>query len=348
MVERRADHALCIKAGGHDRRRMLWRLGFLVGRTLVGMEVQEVTALADYLASDPAFDAKRIAVWGVGQGGMTALYSAAVDKRLLGATVQDYFQQREESWKEPVDRSAVWPIERIWRCGSCSADRAPATHGFDPLGWTCQVRQRAGGNQAGAAFLSGIESRRQVGREEEASGAEEASAAEAASMLGAVHRARALFQSHFVFPLTRSWKPAMHILRGLYRYVARLCAESDAVRTDHWKLASTRQQERQEKAAKLRKELADLVGVIPGGSIPLHPRTRLVGETEQFLVYEVLLDAVPGVEAYGQLLVPRRWQDRQRNVCRRWSASMALAAHRNMFRALEWISSQRPFLSPLW
>src|SRR6185437_10981029 len=39
MVERRADHALCLQSGGHDRRRMLWRLGFLVGRTLVGVEV---------------------------------------------------------------------------------------------------------------------------------------------------------------------------------------------------------------------------------------------------------------------------------------------------------------------
>ncbi|MDE3178288.1 MAG: hypothetical protein KGM47_01405, partial [Acidobacteriota bacterium] len=50
MVERRADHPFCLKAGGHDRRMMLWRLGWIVGRTLVGMEVQQVTALADYLA----------------------------------------------------------------------------------------------------------------------------------------------------------------------------------------------------------------------------------------------------------------------------------------------------------
>ena len=104
MVERRADHPLSLKAGGHDRRQMLWRLGFIVGRTLVGMEVQQVVALADYLAAQSEIDGNKIDVWGVGQGGMTAFYAAATDERLAGAIVQDYFQQREESWKEPIDR----------------------------------------------------------------------------------------------------------------------------------------------------------------------------------------------------------------------------------------------------
>ena len=305
MVERRADHALCIKAGGHDRRRMLWRLGFLVGRSLVGMEVQEVTALADYLASDPAFDAKRIAVWGVGQGGMTALYSAAVDKRLLGATVQDYFQQREENWKEPVDRMLYGQLNEFGDA-EVAALIAPRpltilTHWDGPVRFASEQAEI----KRARRFYQGLKAGDKLAAQEEASGTEEASAADAASMLGAVHRAPPLPIAFRVSP-DRILEAGNSNFESLYRYAARLCAESDAVRTEHWKLASTVQQERPEKAATLRKELADLVGVIPDEGVPLHPRTRLVGETERFLVYEVLLDAVPGVEAYGQLLVPRR------------------------------------------
>ena len=69
MVERRSDHPFSEKAGGHDRRLMLWRLGFVVGRTLVGMEVQQVMALADYLAAQAEIDNNKIGVWGEGQGG---------------------------------------------------------------------------------------------------------------------------------------------------------------------------------------------------------------------------------------------------------------------------------------
>lgn len=104
MVERRTDYRPGQNVGLYDRRRILWRLGFFVGRTLVGVEVQQVVALRDYLALQPAIDEKRIGVLGVGQRGMTALYAAAVDQRLAAATVLDYFEQRELCWKEPVDR----------------------------------------------------------------------------------------------------------------------------------------------------------------------------------------------------------------------------------------------------
>jgi hypothetical protein len=105
---------LCLKAGGADRWRMLWRLGYIVGKTLVGMEVEQVIAITDYLTAQPEIDASQIGLWGLGQGGMTALYAAAIDERLADATVQDYFRQREESWKEPVGSSLVWPAQRVW------------------------------------------------------------------------------------------------------------------------------------------------------------------------------------------------------------------------------------------
>jgi len=45
--------------------------------------------------------------------------------------------------------------------------------------------------------------------------------------------------------------------------------------------------------------------VIPAGKIPMNARTRLTAETDKFRAYDVFLDVLPGVEVYGQLLVPR-------------------------------------------
>ena len=86
------------------RRQLLHRVGFVVGRTMVGLEVQQVMALRAFLASLEEIDAQRIAVLGVEQGGMTAFYAAAVDEAFAGAVIVDYFQRREDCWKEPVDR----------------------------------------------------------------------------------------------------------------------------------------------------------------------------------------------------------------------------------------------------
>jgi dienelactone hydrolase len=96
-----------------------------------------------------------------------------------------------------------------------------------------------------------------------------------------------------------------HDFEALFQYLRDLATASSKVRTNYWQLNSTPPQDRPQKVQQLRKELAGLVGAIPIDPIPLRPRTSLIGETEKFLAYDVLLDVAPGVEAYGQLLVPR-------------------------------------------
>jgi hypothetical protein len=93
-IERSDDHPICNQAGGKDRRRVLWRAGFIVGRTMVGLEVQQALALRQYLASRQEIEAKPIAVMGMEQGGMTALYAAALDEHFAAGASLDYFQQR--------------------------------------------------------------------------------------------------------------------------------------------------------------------------------------------------------------------------------------------------------------
>lgn len=63
-IERGDDHPICLQAGGKDRRRVLWRAGFIVGRTMVGLEVQQALALRQYLALRRELAAKPIAIMG--------------------------------------------------------------------------------------------------------------------------------------------------------------------------------------------------------------------------------------------------------------------------------------------
>jgi len=110
-VERESDFPFG-KLHHIDRRRLLYRLGFVVGRTPVGLEVQQTLALRTYLVSRFLLRKQQVAVLGEGQGGMTALFTAAIDGSLGAVAVVDYFQQRERSWEEPVDRMPVRPAAK--------------------------------------------------------------------------------------------------------------------------------------------------------------------------------------------------------------------------------------------
>ena len=108
LVQRVDDCPLCKqlgRAGGpKDERRILEELGFIVGRTMTGMDVQQVLAIRDFLTSQVSLQRRQVELLGTGEGGMTALYSAAVDPDISGVGVINYFDRRENAWEEPVDR----------------------------------------------------------------------------------------------------------------------------------------------------------------------------------------------------------------------------------------------------
>lgn len=301
IVERRADHPLCEKTGGQDRRRILWRLGFIVGRTLVGLDVQQVLALGDFLASQPEIDSRRIAVFGKDQGGMTALYAAAVDERLAGATVIDYFQEREECWKEPIDQTLCGQLNEF---GDAEVAALVAPRPLAIVSGPGEFPSVEAEVARARRFYQGLRLDKRLTAVQSPDDSLEAGASTIVEMLGATQTGNRPVLTVRI-PEDRIEQSRDGYFESLYRYLRRLCEESDGVRSTYWNLDSTSPSDRLQKAAKLRAELAHLVGVIPDEGTPLHPRTALIGETDKFLAYEVLLDVVPGVEAYGHLLVPR-------------------------------------------
>ena len=92
-------------------REWIYRMAFEAGRHIIGYEVQKVLAAVDWFARQNVKQPAPIGVVGYGEGGLLALYSAALDQRISATMVSGYFQPRENLWKEPIYRD-VWGLVR--------------------------------------------------------------------------------------------------------------------------------------------------------------------------------------------------------------------------------------------
>jgi dienelactone hydrolase len=88
-------------------REFIYRMAFEMGRHLIGYEVQKVQAAVDWFSKQST--ALPIGVAGHGEGGLIALYSAAIDTRISATLVSGYFEAREGVWQEPLYRN-VWAL----------------------------------------------------------------------------------------------------------------------------------------------------------------------------------------------------------------------------------------------
>ncbi len=94
-------------------REYLYRSAFELGRHLIGYEIQKILAGVDWLAQDQQASDPRVVVIGWGEGGMLALYSAALDPRIDVTCVSGYFEPREGIWRQPIDRNVFGLLEQF-------------------------------------------------------------------------------------------------------------------------------------------------------------------------------------------------------------------------------------------
>ncbi|MEN9574061.1 MAG: hypothetical protein RL514_1916 [Verrucomicrobiota bacterium] len=96
-----------IRFTNQPHREWIYRQAFMLGRTVIGYEMQKVLALADWFERS-AVSGQRSAptvVAGYGEGGLLALHAAALDPRISAALVSGYFDSRQALWKEPIYRN---------------------------------------------------------------------------------------------------------------------------------------------------------------------------------------------------------------------------------------------------
>src|SRR5208282_1868748 len=83
------------------------RMAYEMGRHIIGYEIQKVLAAVDWFSK--ANPAKPIGLFGYGEGGLLALYTAAADTRVNATAVSGYFGSRQNVWQEPLYRN-VWTL----------------------------------------------------------------------------------------------------------------------------------------------------------------------------------------------------------------------------------------------
>ena len=89
-------------------REWIYRQAYPLGRHIIGYEVQKVSAAVDFF-EDRGKKAQgkrpKIGVAGYAEGGLIALYAAALDRRIEAALVSGYFDSRQRLWEEPIYRN---------------------------------------------------------------------------------------------------------------------------------------------------------------------------------------------------------------------------------------------------
>ncbi len=108
-------------------REYLYRSAFELGRHMVGYEVQKVLAAVEWFTKEAGGDAK-VGVIGYGEGGMLALYAAALDTRIDAVCVSGYFDNRNSIWQQPIDRNVFGLLAQFGDAELTASSRRDADH----------------------------------------------------------------------------------------------------------------------------------------------------------------------------------------------------------------------------
>jgi len=306
-------------------REFLYRPAFELGRHLIGYEVQKVLALVDWLEADCGTNAP-IGVLGWGDGGMLALYSAALDPRLRAACVSGYFSDRRSVWRQPIDRNVFGLLDQFGDAELASlvypnrlvieASVAPEAQYSGEGGGAPGIVTTPGLEEVQAEVQRARELCHSPGtdssielvnnRDEPGIGAvalekflrtldPHAALAPAPGPIGKLdHR-----------PDARA-RQARQVAE-LDRFNQQLLLESPYVRAEFMKgLDTTSSGSFQRTVEPYRQFFADeVIGKFEQSLLEAKPRSRRAYDREKWIGYEVVLDVFPDVIAYGLLLVPK-------------------------------------------
>lgn len=341
-------------------REWIYRQAFEMGRHVIGYEVQKVLAVVDWLKGPSGLSANamrqadedsgeplardrsgKLAVVGYGEGGLLALYAAAIDTRIDACVCSGYFTNRQEVWREPIYRN-VWRLLREFGDAELASlvvprplviehSRSPKVEGPPP-------EQKGRRNVAAPGKLTTPEA--------EAVKAELARAGtldpkgfgprhlvigldDQPVAFGSVKALRAIADSLGIeadmslsdeLPRDRrsGFDPQQRQKRQveqLVRHVQRAMRLSDHVRRQRVfdKLSRNSVDAFVADARPLREFFRnDVIGSFDERLLPPNPRSRKIHDEPDWVGYEVVLDVWPDVWAWGILCVPKDIEAGQR------------------------------------
>ncbi len=308
-------------------REFLYRPAFELGRNMIGYEVQKILALVDWLQGESGPDAP-IGVMGWGDGGMLALYAAALDPRIRAACVSGYFADRRSLWRQPIDRNVFGLLEQFGDAELASlvhpnrliveAAKAPEAH----------YSGEGGGAPAEVVTPVLAEVRREVNRAQQLCRSIGANASvqlvtsdEGIGLNGSATALEkflsALKPGATLAPPVKELLTVEHLpdastrqarqMGELDQFTQRLLVESPYTRAAFMKGLDTSSPEKFQKTIETYREFfgREVMGSFDQPLLPANPRSRKAYDKDKWTGYEVVLDVFPEVIAYGLLLLPK-------------------------------------------
>ncbi|MDD4025782.1 MAG: hypothetical protein PHN85_07670 [Kiritimatiellae bacterium] len=317
-------------------REWLYRMTFTLGRHVIGYELQTVLALVDWMEMKGRADGAPIAVAGYGEGGLLALYGAAIDTRLQAALVSGYLRNRDRVWEEPLYRN-VFGLLREFGDAEIASLVAPRPLVIEysgyPLTPTNAKKPQDVRHFAAPGKLTHPPAREVAGEVQRAraltgaalddnlrlvTGADDSpcpffSPEAAEAFLGGLGLDASAAGEPSVptrtdSPLPDASERQRRLVRGIQREAQSLLPVCERERQARFwdKLPLSSPGEFSAATEEFRDEFArEVIGAFADPALPLRAGSRLIAENEAFTVYDVVIDVWSDVFAWGYLTVPK-------------------------------------------
>ncbi len=306
-------------------REWIYRQSYELGRHIIGYEVQKMLSLVDYFGTQPKLP---LLVAGLGEGGLIAMYSGAIDERISSVYVWGCFEPREGVWAEPIYRN-VFNLLRDFGDAEVASLIGPRPLVVQNLGFP---------------NVQGPPKAKQGEREIAAPGKISKPTLEAVK--AEVARAKALVPGDWLLlateehglkevvthllpadisaQLVKRIEPIMpqkneqraradatrqkRMVRELETFTQRLLVSTEMERkAQFWdKLPLKTLAEFEKHTAGERDRFwNEVIGRLPDPNLPVNAKSRFVRETDKVTIYEVTMDVWDDVFAWGWLCLPK-------------------------------------------
>lgn len=317
-------------------REWLYRQGYEVGRHVIGYELQKIFSAIDWFASKNKLEGVdiKIGVSGHGEGGLLALYAAALDKRISSTLVSGYFDSREKLWQEPIYRNVFgllttfgdaeiavmsWPRKLTieYAQGPEISGPPPSTDmrsGAAPGMITTPTieHSKAEWDRAKAMVTNKQHHLQWISSSTGTTPGNPFSTTALAEFMKGLDGSLAFHSSTIAAPIKNiEWVNAedrqSRSVRDMESHIQRVMDLCHRTRNENfWQTLKGTIEEQVSIKATHRKALGQVLGELPVPSIPANPKARLLEENDLWTSYEITLDVyAPDVFAWGILLVPK-------------------------------------------
>jgi dienelactone hydrolase len=330
LIDRRdtwSGNARLKRFTNQPHREWIYRQAYEMGRHVIGYEVEKVQAAVDYLAREGG----RVGVIGCGEGGLLALYAAAVDTRIQVAAVSGYLDSRQRVWEEPIYRNVFSLLTEFGdaEIATLIAPRILIVEHSDAPKVDGPPAPRPGRGGAAPGRITTPDFNAADGEVRRAQALTRGLKWEIQSIHGNEGSVMPFGSEPFVKTFLRGLGaaagPALSPLaerrkdfspderqqrqvEELVEHTQRILRLSESVRNERfWKTLKLGEAEafKASTIAHRTNFWQNVIGQFPKSTAPANARTRLAYEKDKWIGYDVLLDVYPDVFAWGVLLLPK-------------------------------------------